>query len=80
MQEINPKLKIIHVLSEPVTGFKSITGLINAQIISNEIPDYSERKFFLCGPPQMVEGMKKILTEELMLPQEQIVTENFQGY
>lgn len=80
MQEINTKLKIVHVLSEPASGFKSITGLINAQIVSNEIPDYPERKFYLCGPPQMVEAMRKILSEELKVASEQIVTENFQGY
>ncbi|MBM3249664.1 MAG: oxidoreductase [Candidatus Omnitrophica bacterium] len=80
MQEVYPKFRLAHVLCEPAPDFKCSVGLINSRVIKNEIPDYSERKFFLCGPPPMVEGMKKILSEELKLPQEQIVTENFAGY
>lgn len=80
MQKIHPSLKITHVLSEADPGFKGITGRINGAIIRQEIPDYLERKFYLCGPPQMVEAMRKILAEELKLPGDLIVTENFQGY
>lgn len=80
MQREYPKLRVSHVLCEPAVGFKCTVGLINAQVIKNEVPDYKERKFFLCGPPGMVEAMKKILTEELTLEKDNIVTENFQGY
>lgn len=80
MQKQYPKLKIIHVLSEPAPEFKCVAGLINAQIIKNEIPDYIQRKFHICGPPGMVEAMKKILTDELILDPKNIITENFQGY
>lgn len=80
MQKVYPKLKVAHVLCDPTPGFKCIPGLINAQVIKNEVTDYAKRRFFLCGPPQMVEAMKKILAEELNLPDENIVTENFQGY
>ena len=80
MQRDYPKLKIAHVLCEPAPDFKCVPGLINEQVIKNEAPDYLERKFFLCGPPPMVEAMKKILIEELRCPQENIVFENFAGY
>jgi len=80
MQQNYSSLKVAHVLSEPDPEFKSIAGRINSGIIKQEIPDYQERKFYLCGPPQMVEAMRKILAEELGLPEELIVTENFQGY
>jgi len=80
MQKSYPKLKVAHVLCEARPGFKYTPGLINGAVVKNEIPDYMERKFYLCGPPQMVEAMRKILIEELNLPQEKIVTENFQGY
>ena len=55
-------------------------GRINSSVIKEEIPDYGERMFYLCGPPAMVEAMRKILAEELILPQEKIKTENFAGY
>lgn len=80
MQKTCPRLKVVHILSEPDPGFDCITGRINAQIIKHEISDYDLRKFYLCGPPAMVEAMKKILTEELAVSKESIVTENFQGY
>ena len=80
MQKDYPKLKVAHVLCEPTPDFKCVSGLINAQVIKNETSDYLERKFFLCGPPLMVEAMKKILIEELRYPQANIVLENFAGY
>jgi len=80
MQEQYPKLKVCHVLSEAAPGFTSLSGRINGQMIKNEVPDYAQRKFYLCGPPAMVESMKKIITEELSLSKENIITENFQGY
>ena len=80
MQKEHPKLRVAHVLCEPAPGFKCVIGLINAQVIKNEIPDYPQRKFYICGPPAMVEAMQKILTEELLLAEENIITEKFQGY
>ena len=80
MSKSYPLLRIAHVLCEAEQGFKCTVGQINASVIKNEIPDYAERKFYLCGPPQMVEAMRKILAEELGLSGEKIVVENFQGY
>lgn len=80
MAKSYPSLRVAHVLCETEPGFKCTVGLINSQIIKNEIPDYLERKFYLCGPPSMVEAMRKILAEELALPNEKIIMEHFQGY
>jgi len=80
MQKIYPKIKVAHVLCEASPGFKCIPGLINAQVIKNEVSDYLKRKFYLCGPPQMVEAMEKLLVQELAVGKASIVTENFQGY
>lgn len=80
MQKQRPKLRVAHVLCEPAPGLKCVVGLINAQIIKNEIPDYPQRRFYICGPPAMVEAMEKILTDELTLPEGNIITENFVGY
>jgi ferredoxin-NADP reductase len=80
MSRIYPPLRVAHVLCEAERGFKCTVGQINAAVIKNEIPDYQERKFYLCGPPSMVEAMRKILIDELGLNSERIVMENFQGY
>jgi ferredoxin-NADP reductase len=80
MEKVYSKLKVAHVLYEPTPGFKCTVGLINAQVIKDEVPDYSERKFYICGPPLMVVAMEKILSQELGLPEEKIIKEQFQGY
>jgi ferredoxin-NADP reductase len=73
-------LRLVYVLSEASAGFICTVGRINAGVIKREIPDYQLRKFYLCGPPQMVEAMRLILAEELGVSSEMIVMENFQGY
>jgi len=80
MQKQYSKLKVIHVLSQAEPGWAGRTGHINGQIIKKEIPDYVERKFYICGPPGMVEAMKSILLNELSISKENIITENFSGY
>lgn len=80
MQKSYPLLRIVHVLCETEPGFKCTVGLINGNLIKNEIPDYLQRKFYLCGPPQMVEAMRKMSAEELGVSGEKIIMENFQGY
>jgi glycine betaine catabolism B len=80
MSKSYPLLRVAHVLCEAQQGFKCTVGRIDAHVIKDEIPDYLERKFYLCGPPQMVEGMRKILADALGLSGERIVMENFQGY
>jgi ferredoxin-NADP reductase len=80
MMRSYPVLRVAHVLCETEPGFQCTVGRINREVIINEIPDYRERKFYLCGPPQMVEAMYKILTQELGIASTMVMTENFQGY
>lgn len=80
MMKNYPALRVAHVLCETEPGFRCTVGRINREIIKSQIPDYSERKFYLCGPPQMVEAMRLLLTSELGVSLEMIVMENFQGY
>jgi glycine betaine catabolism B len=80
LQAACPRLKVIHVLCETAPDFACISGVIDAAIIRKQIPDYLERKFYLCGPPGMVKAMENILSAQLHLPPQNIITENFQGY
>jgi len=80
MSRSYPLLRVAHVLCEAEQGFKCTVGQINTSVIKNEIPDYAERRFYLCGPPQMVEAMHRILADDLGLSNGKIVMENFQGY
>lgn len=80
MQKAHPKLKVIHTLSEADSEWAGRRGHIDSRLIKEEISDYAERRFYICGPPSMVEAMKNILLDELNLPAEQVITENFTGY
>lgn len=80
MQQDYPLLKVIHVLCQRQEQFGCVVGRISGDIIKEQIPDFLERYFFLCGPPGMVEAMKGMLGKELGLGVDKIITENFQGY
>ena len=80
MQKEFPRLKVVHVLCEKKPDFKCREGQIDMNIIREEIPDYRERKFYLCGPPGMVTSMQDILVEQLAVKKEDIITESFRGY
>jgi len=80
MQAANPQFKLVNVLSEPAGSIDCKIGRIDSHIIEEAIPDFAERRFYICGPPEMVSAMKNILLNELHMPTEAVVTENFQGY
>jgi ferredoxin-NADP reductase len=79
LQKQNKNLKIINVLNKPPPEWKGYTGFIDSNTIKKEITDYKKRLFYTCGPPGMINAMKKIL-QELNLPKSQIRIENFTGY
>jgi len=79
MQQQNPNLEVVFILNEAISGWKGATGIINADIVKKEIPDYKETVFYTCGPPPMVEVMEKLI-ESLGLPKTQLKREYFSGY
>jgi ferredoxin-NADP reductase len=79
MREQNANLKVVFILNEASNEWKSATGIIDAEMVKKEIPDYEETVFYACGPPAMVETMGK-LVEQLGLPKTQLNREYFAGY
>jgi ferredoxin-NADP reductase len=79
MRERNRNLKVIFTLDEPGENWKGYKGRITVDMIKKEIPDYLETVFFTCGPPAMVEAMKRLVAT-LNIPQNQIKWELFSGY
>lgn len=80
MQNECPNIKVVHTLIAPNTAWQGRTGYIDKKVVMEEIPDYLERRFYICGPPRMVIGMRKILSDELHISNENIIFENFVGY
>jgi len=75
----NNNLKLVFIVNEPSAEWKGATGIINAEMVKQELPDYSENMFFTCGPPPMVEAMEKLVVS-LGLPKENLKREYFSGY
>lgn len=74
------QFQVVYVIRNGADNWPGRTGLITDALVREAIPDYLERRFYVCGPPQMVHAMKKILLEALLIPKTQLITENFAGY
>jgi ferredoxin-NADP reductase len=61
-------------------GWKGKCGFISAAMIQEELPDYAERIFYVCGPPVMVKSLVSLLEDQLKIPAAKIKRENFAGY
>ncbi|MFA6393403.1 MAG: ferredoxin reductase family protein [Patescibacteria group bacterium] len=53
-------MKLVHILSAE-KNWKGEQGRIDAEKISRLVPDFRDRDIFLCGPPPMMESIKKEL-------------------
>jgi ferredoxin-NADP reductase len=81
MQKEYSKFRVVHVLNDDTNCDLIVkVGFITKEIIMEDIPDYADRRFYICGPPAMVDAMKKILLEGLGLPKELVIEESFKGY
>jgi ferredoxin-NADP reductase len=70
---------VVFILNEANSEWRGATGIIDAEMVKKEIPDYKETVFYTCGPPAMVEAMEKLI-ESLYLPKTQLNREYFTGY
>jgi ferredoxin-NADP reductase len=73
-------IKTIYAITDETIQAPGVyNGLINSQLIVQEIPDYKERTFYISGPHGMVEAFKKILTE-MGVPRWKIKADYFPGF
>ena len=83
MTSVNNKLRVVYTLTSPDIDSRSWTGRtgrISSAMVREEIPDISERMFYLTGPPGMVDSLSSILTDELNIETDKIRQERFLGY
>jgi glycine betaine catabolism B len=88
---INKNLKIIYTISEQnsdkssssaVNDWKGEYGRIDKAMILKYIDDKTLKNsiIFICGPPSMLKSMQSLIQQELGIPKEQIMIEEFTGY
>lgn len=82
MSSENENIDIIYTLDSPKdpSQWRGKRGFITDEMIKQEVPDYKDRMFYICGPPGMVKSLTEILKKELKVPREEIKLENFTGY
>ena len=83
MQKRNSNFRICYTLTSPHIDrkrWRGKTGYIDDRMIREEIPDYNQRVFSICGPPGMVQGLVSILKEKLGIQNDRIMIEKFKGY
>ena len=83
MSQTNQNLKVVYTLTSTDAGkddWQGKRGYIDKIMIQDEIPDYAVRVFYICGPPNMVSALTRLLTHDLKINSDNIVTENFTGY
>src|SRR5206468_1940387 len=79
---LNENLKIVYSLDVSDNGWKGERGFINKTMITRylSITELDNSIFYICGPPAMLNAMKKLLQEDLDIPKERIKVEEFIGY
>jgi glycine betaine catabolism B len=87
----NKNFKIVYTISEDEDGgkpssssWKGERGRIDKEMCTKHLTNYdcdiSRSIFYVCGPPAMLNAMKKILEDELKVTKERIKVEEFTGY
>lgn len=79
MQQRNKNLRVVHVVFEPAPTWIGKKGVITADLVKAEAPDYRDRIFYACGPPGMITAMQKLVAV-LGIPETQLKLEVLAGH
>jgi glycine betaine catabolism B len=88
---INTNLKIIYTISEEnqdehhssaTNEWKGEFGRIDKAMILKYVDDKTLKNsiIYICGPPSMLKSMQSLIQQELEIPKERIMIEEFTGY
>lgn len=77
LRQRHPKLHITITLSkEESPDWPGPRGFVTKDMLLSVVPDIAARRVHLCGPPPMMDAVKKVLAE-IGVPAEQVKTELF---
>lgn len=81
LQASHPGIRVEYILSGPnlPLGWKGKVGFINRVLITELVPNYDSRLFYISGPPKMVLALEEQLSL-LNVPKAQIRIDSFTGY
>ena len=86
----NRNLKIIYTITAAEeqgqapssSSWKGERGIINKSILTKFLTtsELNNSVFYVCGPPGMLKAMQNLLQDDLHIPKERIMVEEFTGY
>lgn len=78
LEKINHgNIKVINTLTKESPDWEGEKGRISKEMIEKYVDSSKEKLWYVCGPPPMVDNMKKIL-KEMDIPEEKIRIEGWQ--
>jgi ferredoxin-NADP reductase len=73
-------IRVIPIVSDKNDkSWKGRSGYLTEAILKAETPDYEKRRYYISGPPGLVENYTKLL-RSFGISYNQIVTDHFSGY
>lgn len=78
-EEIDPGLRVTHVLLDPHESWKGFSGFIDRTIIEASVPDLHGQIYYVSGPPPMVESVTAHL-DDLGIHSDRVLKEKLEGY
>jgi len=79
MMHNNSNLKVVYTLTRASESWTGCRERICENMVIREIPDYRERHFLICGPPEMVRSMEEMLAA-MKIPKDMVKKEALAGY
>jgi len=79
MMHNNSNLKVVYTLTRASESWTGCRERICENMVAREIPDYRERHFLICGPPEMVRSMEEMLIA-MKIPKDMVKKEALAGY
>lgn len=77
----NPNFAFVPVATDSAPeDFTGEHGRVNAELIKKYVPDLTKPIYYLSGPAGMVKAMRELLVGELHANEDNIRTEEFDGY
>lgn len=78
--KFNKNLKIVYTIGQDTNNWKGETGHINKPMISKYLNEITNSLFYICGPAGLLNAMQKLLKDEMQIPENRIMVEEFTGY
>jgi glycine betaine catabolism B len=72
-------VRVVHVITKPGPSWQGYSGFITSDVVKAELGDPLDWKYYIVGPPPMIDAMWKVM-DALSVPKDSVAVEGFAGY